>query len=114
MKRYKLIPSPSGTQIVKSDDGDLVYYDEAQAEIDSLQCALSLMNKTAEAMHKEINQLKAKLALAKELLEDWRDAVTIPRTNCSCHISAPCNDCYEWGELRETASETKKLLGVPQ
>jgi hypothetical protein len=54
------------------------------------------------------------LALAKELLEDWRYAVTIPRTNCSCHISAPCNDCYEWGELRETASETKKLLGVPQ
>ena len=112
MKRYKLIPSPSGTQIVKSDDGDLVYYDEAQAEIDSLQCALSLMNKTAEAMHKEINQLKAKLALAKELLEDWRDAVTIPRTNCSCHISAPCNDCYEWGALRETAACTERLLEV--
>ena len=65
MKRYKLIPSPSGTQIVKSDDGDLVYYDEAQAEIDSLQCALSLMNKTAEAMHKEIDALKAELTALK-------------------------------------------------
>ena len=68
----------------------------------------------ADIHEAEIDALKAELALAKELLEDWRYAVTIPRTNCSCHISAPCNDCYEWGELRETASETKKLLGVPQ
>ena len=60
----------------------------------------------------EIDALKAELALAKELLEDWRDAVTIPRTNCSCHISAPCNDCYEWGALRETAACTERLLEV--
>lgn len=58
----------------------------------------------------EIEAIKSQLALAKDLLEDWSGAVTIPRTNCSCHISAPCNDCYEWSELRETASETKKLL----
>ncbi len=62
-------------------------------------------------IHKvEIDALKAQLALAKELLEDWRDAVTIPRTNCSCHISAPCNDCYEWGALRETTVHTERLL----
>ena len=65
-----------------------------------------------EEAQAEINALKAELALAKELLEDWRDAVTIPRTNCSCHISAPCNDCYEWASLRETAEHTDRLLGV--
>ena len=110
MKRFNV--NENG-MICRDDElGKWVRYDEAKAEIDSLQCALSLMNKTAEAMHKEINQLKAKLALAKELLEDWRDAVTIPRTNCSCHISAPCNDCYEWGALRETAACTERLLEV--
>ena len=66
----------------------------------------------ADIHEAEIDSLKAELALAKELLEDWRDAVTIPRTNCSCHISAPCNDCYEWGALRETAACTERLLEV--
>ena len=75
----------------KDELGEWVLYSEARAEIDAL---------------------KAELALAKELLEDWRDAVTIPRTNCSCHISAPCNDCYEWGALRETAACTERLLEV--
>ena len=63
-----------------------------------------------EWLQGENEALKAELALAKELLEAWRDAVNIPRTNCSCHISAPCNDCYEWGALRETAAVTKRLL----
>ena len=75
----------------KDELGEWVLYSEARAEIDAL---------------------KAELALAKELLEDWRDAVTILRTNCSCHISAPCNDCIEWSALRETAEHTERLLVV--
>lgn len=88
MKRYHVKDGGWGYE---ADDGLWVDYDDAMAEIDAL---------------------KAELALAKELLEDWRDAVTIPRTNCSCHISAPCNDCYEWASLRETAAHTERLLGV--
>jgi hypothetical protein len=25
----------------------------------------------------------------------------IPDANCSCHLSPPCNDCFEWAALRE-------------
>lgn len=89
MKRYHVKDGGWGYE---ADGGLWVDYDEAHA------------------IEQERDALKAELALAKDLLEDWSGAVTIPRTNCSCHISAPCNDCYEWSELRETASETKKLL----
>ena len=37
-----------------SENGDYVYADDAMAEINATQTALSLMNKTAEVMHKEI------------------------------------------------------------
>lgn len=75
----------------KDELGEWVLYSEARAEIDAL---------------------KAELALAKELLDRWYNDSDIPDSSCSCHISPPCGDCVNWGGLRETASETKKLLGV--
>ena len=66
----------------------------------------------ADIHEAEIDSLKAELALAKELLDRWYNDSDIPDSNCSCHISPPCGDCVNWGGLRETASETKKLLGV--
>jgi hypothetical protein len=28
-----------------------------------------------------------------------------PNANCSCHISPPCNDCFEWAAIREAKAE---------
>ena len=95
---------PEGAEYIRADIHE--------AEIDVTQTALRLMNKTAEIMNKEIDALKAELALAKELLDRWYNDSDIPDSNCSCHISPPCGDCVNWGGLRETASETKKLLGM--
>ena len=69
MKRYDMKPC----DIRNPDDltyGDYVGYDEAQAEMDIMRSALSLMNKTAEVMHKEIDALKAENTKMKGLLED--------------------------------------------
>ena len=33
-----------------------------------------------------------------------------PENNCSCHISAPCNDCVDYSGLREAFSTTRAAL----
>ena len=88
MKRYHVKDGGWGYE---ADDGLWVDYDDAMAEI---------------------NALKAENEKMKGLLEDWYNESDIPDSNCSCHVSPPCNDCINWSALRETASETKKLLGV--
>ena len=62
MKRYHVKDGGWGYE---ADDGLWVDYDDAMAEINATQTALSLMNKTAEVMHKEIDALKAELAAMK-------------------------------------------------
>ena len=74
------------------------------------QIMAEIWSSDREKLQAEINALKAELALAKELLDRWYNDSDIPDSNCSCHISPPCGDCVNWGGLRETASETKKLL----
>ena len=63
MKRYHV---KDGCWGYEADDGLWVDYDGAMAEINATQTALSLMNKTAEVMHKEITALKAELEICKE------------------------------------------------
>jgi len=63
MKRYHV---KDGVWGYEADDGLWVDYDDAMAEINATQTALSLMNKTAEVMHKEITALKAELEICKE------------------------------------------------
>ena len=57
MKRYDF--SYDYANRYEDDKGSWVLYDEAQAEVDALQSALNLMNKTAEVIHKETEKLKA-------------------------------------------------------
>ena len=58
----------------------------------------------------QIDALKAENALMKELLEVWYNDTYIPDSNCACHINPPCNDCVNYGGLREAAETTKRLL----
>ena len=66
----------------------------------------------AAITNSELNELRAENTLLRELLGAWYSDVSIPGPNCSCHISPPCNDCVEWGGLREAAEQTKRILGV--
>ena len=96
MKRYSmgLVSSPEGFiahKMLELLGGGYVLYDDAMAEI---------------------GKLRAENALLRELLGAWYSDVSIPGPNCSCHISPPCNDCVEWGGLREAAEQTKRILGV--
>jgi len=38
-----------------------------------------------------------------EIAELFRSYIDIPERNCRCHISPPCNDCVEYGALREAS-----------
>lgn len=33
-----------------------------------------------------------------------------PEPNCSCHISAPCNDCVEYSAIREAIADAEAYL----
>jgi len=89
MKRYDFDDDTGDME--EFDDGEFVRYNDAMAEI---------------------GKLRAENALLRELLGAWYSDVSIPRPNCSCHISPPCNGCVEWGGLREAAEQTKRILGV--
>ena len=74
------------------NDGDWVRYDDAVA------------------IEQERDALKARLALAEELLQGWSGEVDIPDRNCSCHISPPCGDCVTYGGLRDLDEQTTRFL----
>lgn len=50
------------------------------------------------------------LAAALELLLERTDHP--PAANCSCHLSPPCNDCVNWGGLREAISDAEAALAA--
>jgi hypothetical protein len=64
----------------------------------------------AQAIEQERDALKARLALAEELLQGWSGEVDIPDRNCSCHISPPCGDCVTYGGLRDLDEQTTRFL----
>ena len=105
MKRY----DHGGGWSTEAAHGKWVLYEDSRELVAALQVAHEMEVKNLKS---DIDALKAELALAKELLDRWYNDSDIPDSNCSCHISPPCGDCVNWGGLRETASETKKLLGV--
>lgn len=51
-------------------------------------------------------ELKASVS---ELLEEL-ELNPIPDANCRCHISAPCNDCVNYGSLREVIKSAYAAL----
>ena len=49
------------------------------------------------------------IASVSELLEEL-ESTPIPEANCSCHISSPCNDCVNYGRLREVIKSAYAAL----
>jgi hypothetical protein len=95
---------------LKADHQERVFMVRAELKAATLLMDHAL-NGSAESCVKNA-ELRTENALLRELLEGWYNDVSIPDSNCSCHISPPCSDCVNYGGLRETAEETKRILGV--
>ena len=63
------------------------------------------------SMMLEIHNLRIerdKLLAALELFMERVDEP--PKSNCSCHLSPPCNDCVEYSGLREAFSDAHDAI----
>lgn len=69
---------------------------EAQAE-----ALVALANRAGE---------DARVAKLREALVWLLDSYEPPYPNCRCHISSPCNDCVEYGALREAITAARAIL----
>lgn len=36
-----------------------------------------------------------------------------PERNCACHLSPPCNDCVDYGSIRDAISNAEEALNAP-
>ena len=50
--------------------------------------------------------------LLRECVERLLEYVDAPEKNCSCHIFPPCNDCVDYGDLRELQEASKEALAT--
>lgn len=55
-----------------------------------------------------VTKQRDKLLAALELFMERVDEP--PESNCSCHISPPCNDCVEYSGLREAFSDAHDAI----
>ena len=63
----------------------------------------------ARQLERELTAAKAQIRLLKELGDALDDLVEDPPDrNCSCHICAQCNDCVDYGYLRELKQNWKE------
>jgi len=44
------------------------------------------------------------------MLEEFVANTEVPERNCSCHISPPCNDCVEYGHMRQLLLEARAAI----
>lgn len=44
------------------------------------------------------------------LVQELIDNTYIPERHCNCHISPPCNDCVEYGGIREIVSHISEYM----
>ena len=51
-----------------------------------------------------------RVAALREALVWLLDSYEPPYPNCRCHISPPCNDCMEYGALREAITTARAVL----
>lgn len=61
----------------------------------------------------EIERLKAVIAKCSAALETGLEVVDPPpERSCSCHLFPPCNDCVDYGGLREFFNFTEEALAA--
>ena len=58
-----------------------------------------------------ITALVAEVGRLRALLERVNDEVYAPDPHCNCIKAPPCNDCVEYGGLRELLNDIRSALG---
>lgn len=61
-------------------------------------------------LHDINTELLAENGRLRETLEMCLGELYAPDQNCSCHISAPCNDCADYGFIREAMDAARAAL----
>ena len=79
------------------------YYELLYKNYERLECELAALRDQLDALRRDKERL---IDVAKRFL----DETDAPPPNCSCHISPPCNDCVEWGGMRELRADAQSLL----
>lgn len=69
----------------------------------------------AATLRRERDEARRDICVAKEIMQDLLDRMLLlpPDQNCSCHISPPCNDCMEYGGIREAIEQATAFITTP-
>lgn len=71
------------------------------SKVDAIAIALADTRTHAWQLRKQNSATEQAFSDLKALALELCRAHDIPDANCACHLSAPCNDCRDYGELRE-------------
>jgi superfamily I DNA/RNA helicase len=76
---------------------------------------------------KEVEKLRDQLAKALadkgewkdrrkcvNLLQEFAENIEVPERNCACHLNPPCNDCVEFGGMRELLERARAIVASEQ
>ncbi len=99
--------------IDNSDTDNLLIYHLNPNVILNLREANAVLQARLDAMTANRDEWMERAELFREQVVDASDLMSVPDSNCSCHISPPCNDCVEYGGIREYLSTVRHSLSIP-
>jgi len=78
------------------------------------------MSDLRERAEDRVKRLEGALDTLEVRGDQMNDELYPPDSNCSCHISPPCNDCTDWASVRlakrdweEAKQKAAKAKGQP-
>lgn len=90
-----------------------VWPQNAAMELDALRTANAGLVERARRLEEALDTLEVRG-------DQMNDELYPPDSNCSCHISPPCNDCTDWASVRlakrdweEAKQKAAKAKGQP-
>jgi len=100
----------SNDELAEFADGSLkTWIDDAEETLKAVCIAVEDVDYSGRC-EKGIYALKQQ---RDELLAALKDLVSmqdVPDGNCSCHINPPCNDCVNYGGIRESIEYAEKAI----
>lgn len=87
-------------------------YDQTKGELcDKCGWAMKFPGEPCRCeLERENAALKAKRAVLISVVESLVEVSDVPAPNCSCHLSAPCSDCVDYGAIREAIEQARAAI----